>query len=195
MKHGKYNNRKFSIVSAFKYILLFFTAISIILHILTLHYEFAPTNRFSEANSALEINLVPTIDAVNTKNVDENDVTIFYNIYIPDKWYSKVSIDKVQSIIQEQLKSRASSIYPESTLNYITIGREMEKPLSCNNCSHIKHNSVGDEYHLLSKVHEFCKSNPHSHRKVAYIHNKGSYHPSRENDLLRRILTKVVFSE
>ena len=186
-------NGKISIVSAFKYILLFFAVISIFLHNLTLSNNSAPTHRFFKENYRLESNLAPAINAENTKILDGDDVTIFYNIYIPDERYSEVSIDKVQSIIQEQLKSRASSIYPESRLNYITIGREMTEPLNCTSCFHLEHNDIGDEYQSLTKVHEFCKNNPHL--KVAYIHNKGSYHPSQENNLLRRMLTKAVFSE
>ena len=50
-------------------------------------------------------------------NVD--DITIFYNIYIPD------DSDLALNIVKEQLEYRAKSIAHDAPLYYITIGKDI----------------------------------------------------------------------
>ena len=52
---------------------------------------------------------------------------------------------------------------------------------------------TGDEGKTLQAVYEYCATAPAT-ALVTYLHNKGSYHPSRENTALRRMLTTAIFS-
>jgi hypothetical protein len=162
-------------------IFVIFNALAIIVHILVHQYAWQLYHN--------KVKIGNEFQDENTK------VSIFYNIYIPkeSKNGSEASIDQVHSITKEQLRLRNSSISSESTLFYVTNGRNISPLKNCPNCVHLEHNNEGDEVKTLSKLHDFCKHNPS--QKVAYIHNKGSFHPSILNDMLRRMLTKAVFSE
>merc|ERR1711862_304823 len=101
--------------------------------------------------------------------------------------------EEAVSYIKEQLESRSNSIYPNAPLYYLSTGKDIGGIPNCTNCEQLEHNAIGDEVLTLSKLYEFCLEHPE--KNVAYIHNKGSFHPSERNDLMRRMLTKSVFSE
>jgi hypothetical protein len=51
----------------------------------------------------------------------------------------------------------------------------------------------GFEQQTISQLWKFCQSHPED--IVWYLHNKGSYHRRKNNDILREWLTKLVLSE
>ena len=121
--------------------------------------------------------------------LSSDNIAIFYNTFFAeDKQKSFLAL----SFIKEQLHSRSTSIYPNASLYYISLGEDIKIP-NCTNCKQLEYIPKGNEVSTLSKLYEFCIEHPD--KNVAYIHNKGSFHPSRNNDLLRRMLTKAVFSE
>ena len=116
-----------------------------------------------------------------------DDITIFYNVYIPEDH------DHALNIVREQLQYRENSIYPLAPLYYMTIGKDIGKLENCTNCRKIHHHNIGNEIETLSSLYEYCAT--HQSEKVAYLHNKGSFHATVENARLRIMLNKAVFSE
>lgn len=96
-------------------------------------------------------------------------------------------------IVKEQLQCRENSIYPRAALYYKTMGKDFGELENCDNCKRIQHHDNGNEIDTLSSLYEYCTT--HQSEKVAYIHNKGSFHPSRVNDRFRHMLNRAVFSE
>lgn len=122
----------------------------------------------------------------------ENIVT-FYNVFIsPDPEKTKVDL----SIVEEQLQTRRTSIFPNSPLYYVTSGKNLTLP-NCNNCKQMDHMENGTEVDTLSKVYEYCKDNDNTEKEVIYMHNNmGSIHPSENNiNLQRRMHTKSIYSK
>jgi hypothetical protein len=73
-------------------------------------------------------------------------------------------------------------------------GEKIEMPCKSNEkCSLLLHKEEEDELDTLQELHKYCTNNPQD--SVIYIHSKGSFHPKIENTLLRRLLTKAVFSD
>ena len=128
---------------------------------------------------------------------DDNDITIFYNVYIPDDPDDSDRVikkyDRAMWIVKEQLGCRENSIFPKAPLHYITVGKDIGELEDCNNCKRIKHYNNGNEIDTLSHLYEHCTI--HQDEKVVYMHDKGSYHRTKENIRLRRLLNKAIFSE
>ena len=116
-----------------------------------------------------------------------DDIAIFYNIYIPPRNRKFRTLN----IVKEQLEFRENSIAPNGPLYYVTIGKDIGKLENCNNCEKIKHYTSGDEVNTLSHLYEYCSTNQEA--KVAYMHNKGSFHYSPTNTKFRNMLTKALF--
>ena len=102
-------------------------------------------------------------------------------------------------IVREQL----ALLRPHHTVDFTTIGgrtdvaavcREQEprlgRPLEC---IHGGHHDHANESVTLERLHAFCVANPQD--TVAYIHNKGSFHPSASNTILRRFMTRGALSD
>jgi hypothetical protein len=58
---------------------------------------------------------------------------------------------------------------------------------------HLQHDKEGNEFESLGLLWDYCKS--HLKQKIVYLHSKGTFHPSEQNDNLRRLLTRGVLSE
>mmetsp|Transcript_18709 Transcript_18709/g.34874 ORF Transcript_18709/g.34874 Transcript_18709/m.34874 type:complete len:345 (-) Transcript_18709:331-1365(-) len=87
-----------------------------------------------------------------------------------------------------------------ATVHYVLLGNQNASDAVYNRCSktglachQIQYQPTGSEDMTLQSLFDFCKDNTDSF--VAYLHNKGSYHPSRQNHLLRKFLTKAVLSD
>ncbi len=61
------------------------------------------------------------------------------------------------------------------------------------NATLIQHDDKGEEIETLGLLWDHCRNNLDD--KVVYIHNKGSFHPSEKNDLMRRFMTRGALSE
>lgn len=125
-------------------------------------------------------------------------LVIFYNIYIPPN-----NINNGLRIVSEQLQMRSeSSSVARVPLYYTLIGAIQETSLpKCENCHQIQAVEEGDEVLTLQAMWEYCNSTIHSEiseasvtPRVVYIHTKGSYTPSQNNEVLRRALSKAAFS-
>ena len=132
---------------------------------------------------------------------------VFYNIFIPD---DEEKAQNALRIVQEQInqvgESYVASLGPNktATLFYNTIGKPdtltatyMQQLCGQHNliCKHMSHYESGFEEVTLQPLHEFCSI--HDDYRVAYIHNKGSYHEhgDKRNEYWRRHGTLAATSK
>jgi hypothetical protein len=92
----------------------------------------------------------------------------------------------VKSIIKEQFLY----LRPEHDVFVRSIGQ----PFEIENTTLIRHDAEGDEAETLGLLWQDCKDHLVA-EKVVYLHTKGSFHPSEDNDKLRRFLTRGALSE
>jgi len=116
-----------------------------------------------------------------------DNIAIFYNVYIPNR-----GVQNAINIVNEQLEYRNKSIVSNAPLYYITIQKDIGELENCNNCQKISHYNKGTEIETLSHVYNYCTA--HQDAKVVYMHNKGSWHYSQENNMFRNMLNKAIFS-
>jgi hypothetical protein len=110
------------------------------------------------------------------------DIPVFYNVYLA----SQHDHDRVQHIIMDQLSHLKYYHHPV----YVhTIGH----PLSIPNTTLLQHHDDALEIVTLNSLWEYCQSHPST--QVVYLHSKGSYHPSNENDRMRQLLTIAALSD
>mmetsp|Transcript_46180 Transcript_46180/g.97017 ORF Transcript_46180/g.97017 Transcript_46180/m.97017 type:complete len:356 (-) Transcript_46180:284-1351(-) len=126
------------------------------------------------------------------KKTETEKVHIFYNLFTKSAGDEK----HVMGIVEQQFALVDPALH-EPNVMITSIGHRL--PLadaSLGNASYhiIQHHEEGNEYLTLHRLWEFCKSNPHNDTKVVYLHSKGSYHPSPDNDRLRHFLTQGALS-
>jgi len=93
-------------------------------------------------------------------------------------------------IAHEQLATRGLSNWRTVSIEYTTIGTDVE--LGCRNCNHQQHMAVGNETLTMQALYEHCWAHPSE--RVAYMHNKGSFHNTDVNILLRHAHMKSMFA-
>ena len=93
----------------------------------------------------------------------------------------------MRKIVVEQLSYLRPEYHGEVFVN--SIGFPMPIP----NTTLIAHHESGDEYLTLHSLWKYCGANPHN--SVAYLHSKGSFHPSSKNDRLRKFITRATLSQ
>lgn len=139
---------------------------------------------WSTVLSVLFFSSMPTLNSINC---EANEMTVMKSIYVFYNVYANpASFDDAKSIAREQL----SLLRPEHHVFVRTIGA----PIQVENATLIQHDEKGSEIETLRLLRHHCLDNKHAGDVVVYIHNKGSYHPSEENTLLRRWLTTAALS-
>ncbi|GFH56386.1 hypothetical protein CTEN210_12862 [Chaetoceros tenuissimus] len=110
-------------------------------------------------------------------------VKVFYNVYTSDS--SQDQIEASKSIVDEQMKL----ILPFHKVLVRYIGTKID----IDNSETLRFDEEGNEKGTLELLYNHCKENLED--TVTYIHNKGSFHPSAENDALRKFLTRGALSQ
>jgi hypothetical protein len=141
----------------------------------------------ADSDSLTSTGATVTSDAAS--DVIDADIAIFYNAFVPSTKGQK-GIDLAFGIIRRQLEqvaeSYAASQSKPVTVHYNSIGSTMLNKTSmaglCNNtgrirCEHMDHYDSGFEEVTLVKLHNYCTN--HLTHRVVYMHNKGSFHPSK----------------
>ena len=105
---------------------------------------------------------------------------MFYNLFVGTR--EVVSI--VRNTVIEQLSYLRPEYHGEVFVNSIGF------PIPILNTTLIAHHESGDEQLTLHSLWKYCGANPHN--SVAYLHSKGSFHPSSMNDQLRKFLTRAT---
>eukprot|EP00536_Pseudo-nitzschia_multiseries_P016575 jgi/Psemu1/328275/estExt_fgenesh1_pg.C_11540001 len=121
-----------------------------------------------------------------------DNIPVFYNLFVSNK--TKKDIPRVTRLVLEQFENLLpfhKPIYMASigvSLNFELL-QTPENPLV------ISQYEVGDETLSLGALWDYCRDPAHEHEAVAYIHSKGSFTNTVQNELLRRYLTHGVLSK
>jgi hypothetical protein len=107
-------------------------------------------------------------------------IPVFYNLFVAQE----SDAPRVRDIVTEQF----AYLRPEHRVHLHSIGY----PIEIANTTLLQHHDEGDEIDTLHSLWEYCNIRPES--KVVYMHSKGSFTPSKENDALRRFLTAGALS-
>jgi hypothetical protein len=117
---------------------------------------------------------------------------IFYNVYLPSE-----DLEKLQNalrIVEEQMRQRKwSDPSLQSPVWYTLIGSTTSSSSNLTdlcgpNCRQIGHVTEGDEVNTLQALWEYCQDHPE--QLISYIHDKGSFHSTENNEKTRRTATK-----
>ena len=132
------------------------------------------------------------LDTNGTKE-EEEAVHVFYHIF------AKAHASLPSALVSEQLATLAEAHCKRPLyINYVLVGQAWnsraisESGLNCSRCHKAAEIPVGNEIFTLQLLHDHCRKNPAT--LAAYIHDKGSFHPSGPNTVLRRFLTTSVAS-
>jgi hypothetical protein len=126
----------------------------------------------------------------------KDEYAIFYNVYMEPGSQGRRRQTSLQSL-REHLEQIANSTFGQSTLYYNMIGSN--DTAFVRSYSHqmdvrlIRHMETGQEVDTLQDLYNFCQDRPNV--TVVYLHNKGSFHPSKANDKVRRLTTRSATSE
>jgi hypothetical protein len=111
----------------------------------------------------------------------KESVPVFYNVFVAQE----SDAPRVRSIVMEQF----TYLRPEHHVHLHSIGF----PIDIANTTLLQYHEQGDEVETLHSLWEYCSIQPES--KVVYLHSKGSFTPSSDNDILRRFLTAGALSQ
>ncbi len=119
--------------------------------------------------------------------VSPRSIPVFYNMYSnpEDKKYGIASTARI-------FKEQMSLLLQEHNVFVRSIGAQIDVVVPPD-VTLIQHEEEGDETGTLHLLWNYCKNSTDD--TVVYIHNKGSFHPSYQNTLLRRFLTRGALSE
>ena len=111
-----------------------------------------------------------------------NVVPVFYNVFVQPGRSSSA-----KEIIKEQM----ALLHPKHKVFVRSIGLRVD----VQNATHIRHDENGGEPGTLGLLWDHCRERNDPSEKVVYIHNKGSFHPSKKNHLMRKFLTRGALSQ
>lgn len=124
-----------------------------------------------------------TLAATATPTLNER-IPIFYNLFIG----KEEDRSRVQALMNEQFQFWNETIHGDVYITSIGVPpTNLTYPLRLR-----EQRRTGDEVVTLDALWEYCQSNPSS--KVIYLHSKGSFHPTKVNDVLRNFLTRGALS-
>ncbi|KAL7491916.1 hypothetical protein ACHAWT_001355 [Skeletonema menzelii] len=111
-------------------------------------------------------------------------IRVFYNVYA-DPTGGDIALNRARDYVREQM----GLIQP--SLHQVFI-RSIGAQFKVENATHVQHDDQGDEMGTLKLLWDYCQK---TEDLVVYIHNKGSLHPSKENDSLRQWITRAALSK
>lgn len=112
-----------------------------------------------------------------------SSVKIFYNVY------ANLAND---TLGKEYVTEQMAQLLPEHKVFIRSIGARFQVESATN----LQHDTEGTEVQTLKLLWDHCVTTDYpTNEKVVYIHNKGSFHPNEENDLMRLWLTRGALSK
>ena len=121
-------------------------------------------------------------------NRNEGKIHIFYNLFIN----SAQDEPRVIGIVDEQLSALDPDLHDKNNLYINSIGHPTTNISGYNATNHYQEG--GGEDITLHTLWDYCQDEHNQHEKVVYLHSKGAFHPSVDNDKLRRFLTEGALS-
>ena len=123
-------------------------------------------------------------------------IVVFFNVYVSpnSSTLAASGVAAAQDQLHQMLQSKNARDAIQS-IRIVRIGANttLHSHRKCSMCKRIKHVPKGSEAETLNELYGFCNQNPGA--TVAYVHNKGSLHPSPGAESLRQFLTKGVVSD
>jgi hypothetical protein len=111
----------------------------------------------------------------------EEWIPVFYNLFVG----SEDDLPMVETIVEEQFSYLHS-------LHKVFV-RSIGVPMKIENTTVLRQDETGSEMETLALIWQHCNLNPNG--KVVYMHSKGSFHPSTNNNMMRQFLTRGALSE
>jgi hypothetical protein len=112
---------------------------------------------------------------------NEESVSVFYNLFVANE----SDAPRVAALVKDQL----ADLHPEHSIFFHTIGYSIDVT-SWGRL--LMHHDEGSELDTLHSLWQYC--NIHETAKVVYLHSKGSFHDTPENNALRGFLTVGALS-
>jgi hypothetical protein len=113
-------------------------------------------------------------------------IKVFFNVYASPS--DVASRQRAKQYVDEQM----AMLLPEHQVFVRSIGAQ----LHVENATHVQHEEEGTEIGTLKLLWDHCqKEDLDDGEIVVYLHNKGSFHPKKSNDLLRKWLTRAALSK
>ncbi len=123
-----------------------------------------------------------------TKRYQSSNLAIFYNVFINPQ-----NVSNGVRIIKSQTQQIANIPDHRDTPIYFNIigfnYTERFCPASLH-CEFLSYYPEGGEDITLNDLYQYCRQNPKS--QVMYLHNKGSFSPCRNNEMLRHLVTSSL---
>ena len=119
----------------------------------------------------------------------EERIAVFYNLFVQNE----TEAERVSTLVNDQFQFLNSSLHEVVYVN--SIGTPL--PLIAywtNATTIIVHRANGTEMDTLQELWKYCKTSRNRQKTVVYLHSKGSYHPSEENDRFCRFVTRGALS-
>lgn len=131
-----------------------------------------------------------TVESNNTKT--SNVYAIFYNIYVNPE-----NVSRGVEVIEEQRETFHEFLSKRNLLEQVSVYYNMiwhnfsQRFCAANlSCIPLQYYEHAFEEVTLQDLYDYCVEYPND--LVYYVHNKGSYHPSKSNDRLRRSYTQTL---
>lgn len=145
-----------------------------------------PRPRIDSSHSRqLPFSALSPIEAPNRR--EKPLIRIFYNLFIQNAEDEA----RVLKMFDEQFRAADPAFHDMDNISINSIGYRSASLFQ----SVAEHRDEGDEDLTLHSLHQYCKANNDAETKVVYLHSKGSFHPSSDNDHLRKFLTEGALSE
>lgn len=114
---------------------------------------------------------------------------VFYNLFAG----GPEDESRVRAIVDEQLGLLIPDLHDASSVAVTSIGHRLaDLPPG----AYVREHAVeGGEELTLRALWEHCRANDDPRETVAYLHSKGSFHPTEDNRHLRRFVTRGALSE
>lgn len=154
--------------------------------------------------AVLLVNAIHVVVSATSHTVDignEQQDTIFYNVFIPSKPEDE---ENAIAIVKEQIGQISAKVEKSTNVYFTILGnvKSLTNKLIQSLCASNKHlhciqhiaRTEGDELITLNEVKSFCDVSPGKTR-VTYLHNKGSFHFNEDNNQWRRALTAAAISK
>ena len=117
--------------------------------------------------------------------VRQRNINVFFNVYASSS--DVAARQRAKHYVDEQM----AMLLPEHQVFVRSIGAQIR----VENATHVLHEDEGTEIGTLKLLWDHCqKKDLEDGETVVYLHNKGSFHPKKENDLLRKWLTRAALS-
>ena len=144
------------------------------------------THRLSEIIQPVSV--ARTNKRTNTSSTTAAPTAVFYNLYVK----RESDMKRVSQIVQEQFREVDPSYHTVVHVNSIGVPMPSISNFTSAKVIEIGQSPKGSELDTLRSLWEYCKFNPDNN--VIYLHSKGSFHPTRANNQLRRFITTGALS-